>query len=99
MPEIGRATRGSIDYAKLSRFSREHLEEVVAEFFPKAPRRRVQDFLVIGTRREAHLPPVCIFHVPGGLWAGFTTRFEDAVNRLLEHPEQDQEFITTIYNV
>lgn len=86
-----------IDRVKLRRFAREHLEAAVAEFFPNAPRRRVRDFLVVDTRSEANLPPLCIFHVPGGMWAGFKTRFEDAVQSLLDHPEQDQELITTIY--
>lgn len=58
----------------------------------------VRDFVVIEQFGTASSPST-ILHLPSGRWRGFTLPYQRARRMLNEHPEQDQDLVSMVFEV
>jgi hypothetical protein len=72
------------------------LEELCGDM----PHWFVRDFAVMDTTGRAWAGAPCIiFHLPSGLWHGFSYSPAEAVSVLKNHPEGDEELVIVLHKV
>jgi len=61
---------------------------------------RVREFMIIdGTKFKGGAIKSIAFHTAGGIWRGYNIPFEEFVEYLNAHPEEDGDLMINIYSV
>jgi hypothetical protein len=73
--------------------------EFITRMLDGVRHERIRDFVVAdGTQFKKESARSVIFHIPSGLWHGFTLSYEQAVERLRNTPEADEELLQMLFS-
>lgn len=77
-----------------------HMERIAKKVHEGQRCRRIRDFYVSDTAKWMvnQTFPTCVYHVPSGLWHGFTRSYSETIEVMLKHPEADPELLEVIFS-